>query len=61
MTNLEKMVKWANANPERAKQIAERSTLFICDLLFHPNAFIDDELAKRGIMERCECNFKCKY
>ena len=50
MTNLEKMVKWANTNPERAKQIAERSTLFMYDLLFHPNAFIDDELVKTGIM-----------
>jgi len=60
MSNLELMVKWANANQDKARQISERSTLFIYDLLFHPNAFMDDELVKKGIMERYENNLKCE-
>jgi len=57
MTNLEEMVLWAEAHPKVVKQIAERSTLFIYDLLFHPDAYRDDELVMEGIWRRYNQNF----
>ena len=53
------MVQWAESHPAEVRDIAVRSTLFIYDLLFHPRAYVDDELVKLGIMKRYENNFKC--
>ena len=61
MTNLEGMVRWAESHPTKVKEIAYRSTLFIYDLLFHPRAFVEDELVKIGIIERYENNFRCRH
>lgn len=57
MSDVVEMVEWAESNPEKAQQIAERSTLFIYDLLFHPDALRDEELVLQGIMEQIEENF----
>ncbi|KAL7554717.1 hypothetical protein ACHAWF_018240 [Thalassiosira exigua] len=57
MSNVEDMVDWAEGHPEEARLIAERSTLFIYDLLIHPRASTDEEEIMVGIMERFEHNF----
>ena len=57
MSDVEVMVQWAEDHPRKAKEIAERSTLFMYDLLFHPDAYSDEEEIFRGIMERYQDNF----
>eukprot|EP00816_Leptocylindrus_hargravesii_P010254 CAMPEP_0196822984 /NCGR_PEP_ID=MMETSP1362-20130617/85575_1 /TAXON_ID=163516 /ORGANISM="Leptocylindrus danicus, Strain CCMP1856" /LENGTH=830 /DNA_ID=CAMNT_0042202695 /DNA_START=296 /DNA_END=2788 /DNA_ORIENTATION=- len=57
LSDLEQMIAWADSHPDETKRIAERSTLFAYDLLFHPDALRDEELVLQGIMERYEQNF----
>jgi len=57
MSNVEEMIRWAESNPEEAQRIAQRSTLFIYDLLFHPDALHDEQLVLQGIVEKYEQNF----
>ncbi|KAL7457630.1 hypothetical protein ACHAWC_009225 [Mediolabrus comicus] len=57
MSNVEEMIQWAEEYPEKTRIIAERSTLFIYDLLMHPQAAADDQSIIVSIMERFENNF----
>eukprot|EP00978_Attheya_sp_CCMP212_P032104 scaffold123773_cov49-Attheya_sp.AAC.2 len=57
LSDVEDQIQWAEANQEKAQRIAERSTLFIYDLLYHPDAVSDENLILEGIMERYEQNF----
>eukprot|EP00586_Coscinodiscus_wailesii_P016047 CAMPEP_0172508980 /NCGR_PEP_ID=MMETSP1066-20121228/216583_1 /TAXON_ID=671091 /ORGANISM="Coscinodiscus wailesii, Strain CCMP2513" /LENGTH=587 /DNA_ID=CAMNT_0013287245 /DNA_START=41 /DNA_END=1804 /DNA_ORIENTATION=+ len=52
MSNLEEMVMWANTHQIEVRKIAERSTLFMYDLLFHPDAYKDEEAVMEGIVRR---------
>jgi hypothetical protein len=57
MSNVEEMLRWAEDHPEKTRMIAERSSLFIYDLLFHPQAIKDEQSIMISIMERFEINF----
>jgi hypothetical protein len=57
MSNVEEMINWAEEHPNETRLIAERSTLFVYDLLFHPDAIEDERLIIQGIMETFEYNF----
>ena len=57
MSNVEEMIDWAESHQEQARLISERSTLFIYDLLFHPDAANDEREIIQGIMETYENNF----
>jgi len=57
MTNLEEMINWAEEHPTETKHIAERSTLFIYDLLFHPDSYLDEEVIMEGIWKRYDKYF----
>ncbi|NCF92819.1 MAG: hypothetical protein GWQ05_17970, partial [Verrucomicrobiaceae bacterium] len=57
MSDVEDMILWAEAHPEEARLISERSTLFIYDLLFHPDAVGDEKEIMIQMMERFEWNF----
>mmetsp|Transcript_7492 Transcript_7492/g.10325 ORF Transcript_7492/g.10325 Transcript_7492/m.10325 type:complete len:634 (-) Transcript_7492:200-2101(-) len=57
LSNLEEQISWAESNPEDASRVAQRSTLFIYDLLFHPDALRDEQLVLKGMVERYENNF----
>jgi hypothetical protein len=57
MSNVEEMIRWAEEYPEQTRMIAERSTLFIYDLLMHPQAAEDEQSIIVSIMERFENNF----
>jgi len=59
MSNVEEMVEWANSHPVKSKQIAERGTLFVYDLFFHPNAYLDEELILTEIYKRYERTIGC--
>ena len=56
-SNVEEMIQWAEEHPAQTRMIAERSTLFIYDLLFHPQANDDEQNIMISIMERFENNF----
>lgn len=57
MSNVEEMIEWAENHPGEARLIAERSTIYIYDLLFHPDGIKDESEIMEGIMERFEQNF----
>ena len=56
-SDVEEKIKWAEDNPEDAQKIAERSTLFMYDMLFHPDALSDEQEILEGIATRYETNF----
>ncbi|KAL3815510.1 hypothetical protein ACHAXA_006207 [Cyclostephanos tholiformis] len=57
MSNVEEMVRWAESHPKETRLISERSTLFVYDAFFHPDAIEDEERIMVRIMERYEQNF----
>lgn len=57
MSNVEEMIDWGEQHPELTRLISERSSLFIYDLLFHPDAIRDERLVIQGIMEIYENNY----
>ena len=57
MSNVEEMIRWAELHPTETRLISERSTLFVYDAFFHPDAIEDEEKIMVRIMERYEQNF----
>lgn len=51
-SNAEERVHWIVDNDDQARKIAERATLFMHDLIFHPDADSDDWKVKTEIMRR---------
>ena len=51
-SNAEEMVRWALDNEQEARRIAERATLFIYDLVYHPDAASDDHKVKEEMTRR---------
>jgi hypothetical protein len=51
LSNVEESMQWIIDNDAEAKKIAERATLFIYDLLYHPQAESDNEQVKRGLLQ----------
>jgi len=51
-SNAEEMVKWVGENDRKAQRIAERGTLFMYDLVYHPDAEKDDFDIKKEILRR---------
>lgn len=51
-SNVEERVQWIVDNDDKARKIAERATLFMYDLMFHPEADSDDMEVKSEIMRR---------
>jgi hypothetical protein len=52
LTNVEEQVEWMKHHDKEAKEIAHRATLWMMDLVFHPNAREDDEWLQRAILEK---------
>jgi hypothetical protein len=57
MSNVEEMVRWAEMHPKQTRLISERSTLFVYDAFFHPDAITDEKRIMMRILERYEQNF----
>jgi hypothetical protein len=57
-TNAEDMVRWVEANDEKAQQISERATLFAHDLLLHPKAMDEEEEIKREMRKRYQAHWQ---
>jgi len=51
-SNAEEMVQWALDHEKDAKRIAERATLFMYDLVYHPDAEEDDRIIRKEIARR---------
>ena len=51
-SNAEERVQWVLDNDKEAQRIAERSTLFMHDLLYHPDAKKDEREVKQEIVRR---------
>jgi hypothetical protein len=51
-SNAEEMVQWVLDNEQEARRIAERATLYIYDLVYHPDAASDDHKIKEEIARR---------
>jgi len=56
--NVETQMAWVIENDEMAQRVAERATLFIYDMLYHPDAARDDAAIKKEMMERYRMFFK---
>lgn len=51
-------MKWIIDNDEAAQRISERATLWMEDLIFHPNAAEDDRLIEEEILRRYRAHFE---
>ena len=56
-TNAEEMVQWVIDNDMEAHRISERASLFIHDLLLHPQALIDEVIIKQQMIERYQAHW----
>eukprot|EP00545_Synedropsis_sp_CCMP1620_P005273 CAMPEP_0119030126 /NCGR_PEP_ID=MMETSP1176-20130426/40870_1 /TAXON_ID=265551 /ORGANISM="Synedropsis recta cf, Strain CCMP1620" /LENGTH=444 /DNA_ID=CAMNT_0006986491 /DNA_START=847 /DNA_END=2178 /DNA_ORIENTATION=- len=50
--NLEEQLNWANKHPDECKEIAAQSSLWVHDLLFHPESVHDEEETMRIMIHR---------
>ena len=50
-------MRWIVNNDVKAQAIAERATLWMEDLVFHPNAAEDDRLIQEEIVRRYSAHF----
>lgn len=56
-TDVEEKMRWIVNNDEKAQRIAERATLWMEDLVFHPDASEDDRLVQEEIVRRYSAHF----
>lgn len=57
-SDVEEKMKWIIDNDEAAQRISERATLWMEDLIFHPNAAEDDRLIEEEILRRYRAHFE---
>ena len=57
LSNVEENMQWVLDNDEQAQRIAERASLWIQDLVFHPDASIDDQWIQEEIIRRYRAHF----
>jgi hypothetical protein len=56
-TDVEEKMQWVIDNDEDARKIAEQSSLWMEDLVFHPDAARDDHLIKEEMIRRYRVHF----
>jgi hypothetical protein len=57
LSDVEEKMQWVLDNDEQAQQIAERGTLWIHDLVLHPDAASDEKLIQEEIIRRYRAHF----
>jgi Glycosyl transferase family 90 len=60
LSDVEEKMKWVIANDAAARQIAERSSLWMQDLVYHPDAELDDRLIQEEMIRRYQAHFRQK-
>ena len=58
ITDVVEKMKWIVDNKDEARAIAERGTIWMEDLVFHPEASRDDRLIKEEILRRYSAHFR---
>jgi hypothetical protein len=58
LSNVEEMVQWMLDHPAEAQRISQRATLWIMDLVFHPDSETDDRQINQEILKRYSAYFK---
>jgi hypothetical protein len=58
--NVEDMVQWVFDNDQKAQEIAKKGSLWVHDLVFHPDAAEDDAWIQRELISRYQAYFR-KY
>jgi len=56
-TNVEERMQWILDNDAEAEKISKRATLWMEDLVFHPDAAEDDRLIQEEILGRYQAHF----
>jgi hypothetical protein len=56
-SDVEQKMKWIVDNDEAARRISEQATLWMEDLVFHPDALEDDRLIQEEIIRRYRAHF----
>jgi len=56
-SDVEEKLKWMFSHDDEARQISERASLWMEDLIFHPDAARDDTLIKEDILRRYRAHF----
>lgn len=56
-TNVEEQMQWVVDHDDEAQRISERATLWMEDLVFHPDADEDDRLIQEMILRRYQSHF----
>lgn len=56
-TNVGERMQWVLDNDQEAQKIAERGTLWMEDLVFHPDAAEDDRIIQEEILRRYHAHF----
>ncbi|KAG7356122.1 glycosyl transferase family 90 protein [Nitzschia inconspicua] len=57
-TNVEERMQWIVDHDEEARRISERASLWMEDLIFHPDAAEDDRLIQEEILRRYQSHFR---
>lgn len=52
LSDVEEKTQWVMTHSDEAEKIAQRATLFIYDMFFHPDAQAEDELIEKEIIRR---------
>lgn len=58
ITDIEEKMQWVVENDYAARRIAERASLWMEDLCFHPDAELDDRLVQEEIVRRYRAHFR---
>ena len=56
-TNVEERMQWVVDHDEEAQRISEQATLWMEDLVFHPDAAQDDRLIQEEMLRRYKTHF----
>ena len=56
-TDVEEKMQWVLNNDEASRRIAERASLWMEDLCFHPDAELDDRLIQEEMIRRYNAHF----
>jgi hypothetical protein len=54
----EERMAWVLTHDEEARRISERATLFIYDLMFHPDAMAEERAVKEEMVTRYQQYFQ---
>jgi hypothetical protein len=56
-TDVEEKMQWIIDHDEEAQRIAQRASVWMEDLVFHPDAARDDRLVKEEMLKRYRAHF----